>query len=246
MMTALESYRAGRLSEAIQTLSAELRDNPTDAQRRTFLFELLCFAGDFDRARKHLELLAKENQKSGMGALLYEACMHSERTRMETFEKREFPAVPAKPSRKGTFNGTPFESFEDADPRIGARLEVFTAGAYLWIPFEHIDAIEMEPPRRLRDKLWAPVLIHTSTSYRQAELGECLLPVLCPFSSRNPDDNVKLGFATVWEDQDGIQVPFGMKMFMVDDEDVPVLEIRKIEFEPAPESAEGESQPSVS
>ena len=40
-MKAKALYQAGKLTEAIQALSAELRDNPTDAQRRVFLFELL-------------------------------------------------------------------------------------------------------------------------------------------------------------------------------------------------------------
>ncbi|MCC6364480.1 MAG: tetratricopeptide repeat protein [Bryobacterales bacterium] len=232
-MTSRELFQAGKLTEAIQALSAELRDNPSDSKRRTFLFELLCFAGDFDRARKHLELLAKENQKAGMGALLYEGLMNSERTRNETFEKKEYPFVPAGASRGGTLNGAPFESMEDADPRIGARLEVFTAGAYLWIPFEHIDSITIEPPKRLRDLLWAPVLIHTAESFKGAELGECLLPVLCPFSFKHSDDNVRLGRSTVWESEDGKDIPFGQKMFVVDGEDFPLLDIRKIEFHAA-------------
>ena len=238
-MTARELYKAGKLNEAVQALSAELRDNPTDAQRRTFLFELLCFTGDFDRARKHLEVLAKENQKSGMGALLYEACMHSERTRRDIFEKREFPSVPAIPSKKGTLNGTSFSSFEDADPRIGARLEVYSAGAYLWIPLAHIESIEIEPPKRLRDMLWAPVLIKTGPDFKQTELGECLLPVLCPFSYQHADDNVRLGRMTVWEERDEEVVPFGQKTFLMDDEEISLLEIRKIEFETTEEAVAG-------
>ena len=238
-MTGREYYQAGKLNEAVQALSAELRDNPTDAQRRTFLFELLCFTGDLDRARKHLEVLAKENQKTGMGALLYEACMHSERTRRDVFEKREFPAVAALPSRKGTLNGEAFETLEDADPRIGARLEVFTAGTYMWVPLAHIESIEMEPPKRLRDMLWSPVLIRTGPDFQQAELGECLIPVLCPFSYKHGDDQVRLGRMTVWEEENGEPVPFGQKTFLMNDEEIPLLEIRKIEFAPGEESVTG-------
>jgi protein involved in temperature-dependent protein secretion len=40
-MNPQQLYQAGRLSDAIKALSAELRDNPTDPRRRTFLFELL-------------------------------------------------------------------------------------------------------------------------------------------------------------------------------------------------------------
>jgi len=241
-MTAREFFQAGKLNEAVQALGAELRDNPTDTRRRTFLFELLCFQGDLDRARKHLELLAKENQKTGMGALLYEACMHAERTRRDTFEKKDFPAVPAKPSGKGTLNGKPFENLEDDDPRIGARLEVFTAGAYLWIPLEHIESIETEAPKKLRDQLWIPALIKTAATFKQAELGECLLPVLCPMSHKHADDNVRLGRTTVWEQEDGEVIPYGQKIFLVDDEEVALLDIRKVEFEERAEAGADEAE----
>ena len=50
-----ELFRAGRLDEAIAELGAELRDRPTDTQRRSFLFELLAFAGDHERAARHLD-----------------------------------------------------------------------------------------------------------------------------------------------------------------------------------------------
>lgn len=235
-MTARELYQAGRLNEAVQALSAEVRDNPTDAQRRTFLFELLCFAGDFDRARKHLELLAKENQKAGMGALLYEACMNSERTRLELFDKKEYPHAPAAEGlHGGELNGKRFTDIVDGDPRIGPRLEVFTAGAYLWIPFEHIISMEMQPPKRLRDLLWAPVIIQTGDGFKQRELGECLLPVLAVNSFKHADDQVRLGRQTVWEDTDGVATPYGQKVYLVDDEEVSVLEIRSIEFDHAAE-----------
>lgn len=241
-MSPRELFQAGKLNEAVQALSNELRDNPTDAQRRTFLFELLCFSGDFERARKHLELLAKANQQAGMGALLYEGLMNSERTRNEVFEKKEYPHAPAseKPVR-GTLNGKPFEDFRDVDPRIGARLEVFSAGTYVWIPLQHIDSIEFEAPKRLRDLLWFHVLVHTGPSFNQAELGESYIPVLYPFSYKHAEDDAKLGRMTVFEDEDGQEIPYGAKLFLVDGEEIPLLEIRKIEFDiPAEETAGGQ------
>ncbi len=51
-MNSKEIFQAGKLADAIKTLGAEIREIPSDKQRRTFLFELLCFAGEFDRAEK--------------------------------------------------------------------------------------------------------------------------------------------------------------------------------------------------
>jgi type VI secretion system protein ImpE len=241
-MSAQELFKAGKLNEAIEALGVEVRDHPTDARRRTFLFELLCFKGDYDRAEKHLNILADATPDSRVGAILYFSALHAERVRHDLFEKKDYPVTPASGNpRGGTLNGRPFETLEDADPRLGPRLELFAAGAYLWIPFEHIESIELEAPKRLRDLLWAPALVRTGPTFKDKELGEVLLPVLAPFSSRHPDDNVKLGRSTVWTEVDGVSVPSGQRIFSVDGEDIPLLDIRKIEFTPA-EGAEGVDQ----
>jgi len=111
-MDALQLFRAGKLQEAIDALSAGLRDNPSDAKNRTFLFELLCFAGDYSRAEKHLELLQQQSGEAAMGALLYRGALNAERTRQEMFDNKTFPqagsdSIPQE-ALGGTFNGKPF------------------------------------------------------------------------------------------------------------------------------------------
>jgi type VI secretion system protein ImpE len=237
-MNARELFQAGKLNEAVQALGAEVRDNPTDVRRRTFLFELLCFQGEYDRAEKHLHVLADATPDAQMGAVLYFSALHAERMRRDIFQKRDYPAIAAVPNeRPGTLNGKPFESFEDADPRVGARLEVFAAGAYLWIPLAHVEAIETEAPERLRDLLWIPALVRTGPAFKGTELGEVLLPVLAPFSAKSGDDNVRLGRATEWAEVEGQAVPFGQRVFDVDGEEVPILELRKVEFAPVAQTA---------
>jgi type VI secretion system protein ImpE len=235
-MTPKQLFQAGKLKEAIAALGTELRDNPTDTQRRTFLFELLCFAGEYDRAEKHLNLLADQGQAAQLGAVLYLAALHAEKLRRDMFRTGDFPSghtPTAAESVQGTINGTEFESFEDADPRIGTRLEVFAAGAYLWIPLEHIAFIEMEAPKRLRDQLWIPALVRTGPAFKGKELGEVLIPAICPLSFEDADDNVKLGRATEWREKADEAVPVGQKGFLVDGEDFFILEVRKIEFRAA-------------
>lgn len=237
IVTAKELFKAGQLTEAVKALNAEVRDNPTDHQRRTFLFELLCFSGEWDRAEKQLNVLAEGNQQKEMGAVLYHSALHAERVRHDLFQKQEYPDAPALGGdRGGTLNGAAFEDIEDSDPRIGARIELFAAGAYLWIPMEHVESIETEKPTRLRDTLWIPALVRTGPKFRGTELGEVLIPVIYPFSWQHADGNVRLGRSTVWETPEGGDpVPFGQKTFLVDGEDIPLLDIRKIEFTPAAE-----------
>ena len=231
-MTARELYHVGQLGAAIQALGAELRDNPADAKRRTFLFELLCFAGEYDRAQKHLDVLAGQGPDSATGALLYRAALNADRMRTDLFLKRDYPEVhESDVPVSGTLNGKPFESIEDADPRIGARLEIFAAGQCMWLPLVHIASVEMEAPKRLRDLLWPPALVRTGPAFKGTELGEVLMPALAPLSFQHKDDAVRLGRSTVWEEQEnGDVIPFGQKMLLVDGEDFPLLEVRNLEI----------------
>jgi len=201
-------------------------------KQRTFLFELLCFAGDYERAKKHLDVLAGQGPDSATGALLYRAALNADRMRSELFMQREYPEVHAGDAPvAGTLNGQPFQSIEDADPRIGPRLEIFAAGQVMWLPLAHIAAVEMEPPKRLRDLLWPPALLRTGPAFKGTELGEVLMPALSPLSFKHKDDAVRLGRATVWEEQEnGDAIPFGQKMFLVDGEEFPILELRHLEI----------------
>lgn len=232
-MTPQQLLQAGKLDEAIQAVSAEVRDNPQDVKRRTFLFELLCFAGDFTRAEKHLDLAAQGSQPAEMGALLYHAALHAERTRQDLFSKQQYP-MPKSTAGLGeisiNINGKAYRALSDADPRIGSNLEVFAAGSYMWIPFALLTSVEIAPPKRLRDLLWLPAKVRTSDKYEERELGEVLLPVLTPFAGQHADPNVRLGRTTLWEEAaDGQTIPVGQKMLFADEEEWPILEIRSLQ-----------------
>jgi type VI secretion system protein ImpE len=229
MPTARELYDAGRLDAAIEVLGAELRAHPLDAQRRTFLFELLTFAGQYDRAAKQLGALASAGAQAEAGTLLYRAALECERVREHMFATGDFPAAPAPGPVAGTLNGRPFLSIEDADPRVGARLELFAGGRYLWLPFAHLAALRMDAPARLRDLRWAPARVATGPSVRDMELGEVLLPTLTPAAWRHDDADVRLGRATDWDElPDGTFVPAGQKLLRVDDEYVPLAHVREL------------------
>jgi type VI secretion system protein ImpE len=226
--------QAGRLNDAIEALGAELRSNPTDTQRRTFLFELLCFAGNYDRAAKQLDILSQGGKEAAMGTLLYQSALHAERTRQTMFAQNTLPLAtePAAPV-SGTINGKPFSSIEDGDPRVGPRLELFAAGQYTLIPIAHIESVRMQPPKRLRDLLWAPALVRTAPSFKGVELGEVMIPVMAPGSWQDEDDAIRLGRSTAWIAlDDGREAPIGQRVLRVDGDEVPLLEIRDLVLTP--------------
>ena len=114
-MNAKQLFDAGKLTDAVKAASAYLRDHPADVQQRTFLFELLCFCGDYERAEKHLHLLAQGGNQAEIGAVLYFSALHAERTRQEMFRNQEFPksSSPAE-GFKGTVNGKAFTSMRSS------------------------------------------------------------------------------------------------------------------------------------
>ena len=92
-------------------------------------------------------------------------------TRQEMFAKGELPLGTTHPAPSGTLNGEEFTTLEDADPRIGANLEAFIAGSYTWIPLAYVESVEIQAPKKLRDLLWAPAILHTTEDFRLTDLG---------------------------------------------------------------------------
>lgn len=236
-MDAEALYKEGKLNEAIASLNADIRKAPTDVRRRTFLFELLCFAGDFERAQKQLAVMAKSEPEGSTGIMSYQQVVGCETARSDMFAKDGLPEglSEARPV-KGRLNGEPFELLEDGDPRIGARLELFVAGQYQWIPLEHLSSVTMQPPRRVRDLLWITASIAGGDPLGGADFGDALVPALSPLSHSHDNDLVRLGRVTEWVDlDDGTEIPVGQKMLLVDGEDFPMLEVRDLEIEgPSP------------
>jgi type VI secretion system protein ImpE len=236
-MDAQQLFKAGKLSEAISALNTHLRDNPSDLRNRTFLFELLCFNGDYDRAEKQLNILEEEGSKdSFLGALLYKSALHAERLRDEMFEQKSYPKQVvngASGTVSGKLNGKEFKTLSDADPRIGDKLELFAGSDYLWISFHDIATVRLQPPQKLRDLLWAPAKLLTGPTFRSRDIGDILLPAVSPLSWQHPDEEVRLGRVSEWcEDEAGDVAPFGSKNLLVDGEEFPLLEVRELEIYP--------------
>jgi len=229
-LRARQFFEQGKVREAQNELTAYLREHPSEVPERTFLFELLCFSGDYDSAEKQLAALTNDDSKTELAAILYRSALHAERIRHRVFENQEFSKdQPASPP--GRLNGEDFHSIRDADPDLGARLEVFAAGAYLWIPFVHIASVEIGAPTRLRDTLWAPALVRTGPAFTGRELGEVLIPAVYPFSWKDSNQSAWLGRITQWAaDDEGKEYPSGQRVLLADGKEIPFLEIRSLEF----------------
>src|SRR3954451_21620370 len=115
-MNAEALLREGKLDEAVQALGEYLRDNPQDSGSRTFLFELLCFRGDYQRAGKHLALLGDGGKDAAIGALVYQSALHAEELRAAMYLEDNIPGpLPQEASIQGSLNGKPFATLVDTD-----------------------------------------------------------------------------------------------------------------------------------
>jgi len=230
-MNARALFDEGRVLSAIQELAGQLRANPTDTAARRFLIDLLSCSGQYDRARKHVDILATGGPGYELEALQGYSVLHAEQTRHALYTEGKVPKGEAPLPAPGLLNGKAFGSIRDSDPNIGARLEVFAGGTYAWIPFAHLTSVEMHQPATLHDTLWAPAVVRTSLGYEGKDLGEVTLPAVYAFSWRHSDEAVWLGRLTSWmSDDEGTEFPVGQKLLLVDGEEVPFLEVRTLEF----------------
>lgn len=76
-----ESDLGGAIAAAIETV----RTNPTNVAARTFLFELSCFSGDWERAEKQLDAIGHQDPNAGIGSLIYRQNFKCERDRANLF-----------------------------------------------------------------------------------------------------------------------------------------------------------------
>lgn len=97
MNQAKELLNEGNLNGAIESVLTAVKSNPTDAANRTFLFELSCFAGNWTRAEKQLDVIGHQDANTMIGSLIYRQCLEAERKRERLFAdglKPEFLADP--------------------------------------------------------------------------------------------------------------------------------------------------------
>jgi type VI secretion system protein ImpE len=83
-MKAKELLDAGHLDAAIEQLNQEVKSHPTDSRQRTFLFELLCFAGDYQRAARQLDVIGQQ-QAAEVGVQVYRDILVAETARRRLF-----------------------------------------------------------------------------------------------------------------------------------------------------------------
>jgi len=276
-MNAREFLKIGDLTHAIEHAQQDVRARPMDTQDRMFLFELLCFAGQWDRATRQLDTLAELSADRVTGDVVLCRELLGANVERDQFlsagkHPRFFIEPPptvattldawdrlragdlteaaqrleqsdtARSPVRGRLGEAGFDDFRDTDDALADVLEAFARGVYYWVPWEDIQYLDVQPPRCLRDLLWAPARI----ALAQGVLGEIYVPCLYPGSAGQSDDRIRLGHKTDWVDAGaGLSRGIGLKTFLADDAFRTIFELRDLHFDssPAQSSSDSESAP---
>jgi type VI secretion system protein ImpE len=263
-MTAQELFSSGDLTGALAAAVEEVKQKPADLGRRVFLAELLCFTGNVDRADVHLDALAEQDPQTQYNVSVFRQLVRAEQARQQCFAEGRVPeflgpvlprmqahleaamllregrtaeaaaslqqAESLRPSPTGTLDGQPFDEFRDMDDLTSSFLEVYTVtGKYYWVPIEQVELIEFREPKGARDLLWR----RTHLIVRDGPDGEVFLPTTYPGTQTDADDRLRLARLTDWRGERPVR-GVGQRMFLVGDRDLPILELKTIEFNPCP------------
>src|SRR6185503_7766043 len=93
-------FRAGKLTTAIEAQNALVRARPADPRERGFLVDLLCFAGNWDRADQQLETLAQQDPKSQVGIALARQLVRAAQWRTQFYREGRLPEFVQPPSER--------------------------------------------------------------------------------------------------------------------------------------------------
>lgn len=97
MADAREALRLGDVEAALASLKTEVRKAPRDARLRTFLFQLFCVTGEWDRA---LTQLTAASELDGLAIPMmetYKTCIRCEMLRESVFRGERSPTVLGDP-----------------------------------------------------------------------------------------------------------------------------------------------------
>ena len=90
-MTVKDLIASGKLYDAVALLTAEVQKNPQDISQRNILWELLCIAGEWERADQQLDILALQDTAMLMRTKLYRWLIRAEQSRWDCFNQGALP-----------------------------------------------------------------------------------------------------------------------------------------------------------
>ena len=229
-MDAKDLIKAGELAAARSQLIEEVKSSPANLQSRTLLFQVQAYAGEWDKARRQLEVITTQDANRETGVQVYLNLIQAETDRIEVFQHNRKPSfLPETPVYFEQYHSAwqklmnqEFEAAESIFSEIGDRCarisgtlngkeftgfsETDTRLTCFLEAFVH-DRYVWLPFEELRElSLPQPQTLldllwaSAQVTTRKGLTLNCFLPVLYPESFRHDDDQLKLGRMTDWTD----------------------------------------------
>jgi type VI secretion system protein ImpE len=96
-VSASDLFHGGKLKEAIAAGLEEVRNHPVDVGPRLLLAEMLCFAGEFERADNHLDAVSHSDPKTMPWIVAFRQLIRAAQARQDFFEVGRLPEFLGKP-----------------------------------------------------------------------------------------------------------------------------------------------------
>lgn len=228
MMDSKELIRAGKLSDARTQLIEEVKSSPANAGKRTLLFQIHSLLGEWDKAERHLDVLAAQDASRETGVQVYKNLVQAERRRLEVFRDGRLPSfVPETPHyfemyklaceklRDGDIDEAVklFDSVNEQIPVLSGSIDgkdftgfsdtdIFLLFFLEAIAHEQYLWIPFEAIREISitppKTLFDLIWIPARITTWSGLALNCQLPVIYAESFLHQDDRIKLGRMTEW------------------------------------------------
>jgi len=234
---------AGDLKGAVEAALSAVKKSPTDVKARTFLFELACFAGDWERAEKQLDVIGHQDNNAMIGSLIFRQNLKAERDRLRLFSDSRKPEFIMEPPdyviglltannriREGNLTEAReiLDTVEEQRPAFGCKINGEAAEDFR----DYNDLTSCVFEVIIKDTyVWLPVeqvekiefiapkslrdlyWLQAKVETANGTNGEMFFPALYANSFKSGDDQIRLGRMTDWRDA-GEEIYIGEGMRM--------------------------------
>jgi type VI secretion system protein ImpE len=258
-MDATQLYKSGKLAEAIDAQVAVVKANPMDQGQRLFLFEMLVFAGDLDRAQRQIDAIQTDQPEIVVAIMDYRKLLDAERQRRQVFNNKAQPGflgpVPdhvrvrllALVKLADNALAEAATLFEEANGQIAPLKGSLNGKAFEGLR-DGDDCLGSILEVCSKGKyFWVPLeQIETLTmnaprfprdllwipahlETKEGDAGSVFLPALYPGTDQENDTQLKLGRLTDWRGESLVR-GVGVKVFFVGADESSILDWRKLEL----------------
>jgi type VI secretion system protein ImpE len=118
----LRQIETGDLDGAIASLGADVKQHPTDTNKRALLAEVLCFAGNLERADKLLDLIEQQDSSISLGVALFRQLIRAEEARQQFYTECRLPEFIDRPTEVEQLYIKAIVATKDGDEATAVKL----------------------------------------------------------------------------------------------------------------------------